>query len=83
MDNVEILSDLNGLQSGYHRQQMKELLVELCLTVPVRLSSLVPHLPMLMEPLVSALNGSPSLILQVRLLACKFLLGCLLQRLSL
>lgn len=46
---------------------MKDLFVELCLTVPVRLSSLLPYLPMLMDPLVSALNGSPTLISQVRL----------------
>jgi len=39
--------------------------VELCLTVPVRLSSLLPYLPMLMDPLVSALNGSQTLISQV------------------
>ena len=28
---------LNNLQSGIHRQYMKDLFVELCLTVPVRL----------------------------------------------
>jgi len=43
---------------------MKDLFVELCLTVPVRLSSLLPYLPMLMDPLVSALNGSSTLISQ-------------------
>ena len=43
---------------------MKDLFVELCLTVPVRLSSLLPYLPMLMDPLVSALNGSPTLVSQ-------------------
>lgn len=43
---------------------MKDLFVELCLTVPVRLSSLLPFLPMLMDPLVSALNGSPMLVTQ-------------------
>lgn len=58
---------LNCLQSGMHKQHMKDLFVELCLTVPVRLSSLLPYLPMLMDPLVSALNGSPTLISQVRL----------------
>ena len=56
---------LNSLQSGLHKQQMKDLFVELCLTVPVRLSSLLPYLPMLMDPLVSALNGSQTLISQV------------------
>lgn len=55
---------LNSLQSGLHKQHMKDLFVELCLTVPVRLSSLLPYLPMLMDPLVSALNGSPTLVSQ-------------------
>lgn len=59
-----LLEGLNRLQSGYHKQHMKDLFVELCLTVPVRLSSLLPYLPMLMDPLVSALNGSPTLINQ-------------------
>uniref|UniRef100_A0A8C4N9A3 Uncharacterized protein n=1 Tax=Eptatretus burgeri TaxID=7764 RepID=A0A8C4N9A3_EPTBU len=52
------------LQSGLHKQYMKDLFVELCLTVPVRLSSLLPYLPMLMDPLVSALNGSQTLVSQ-------------------
>ncbi|XP_076255473.1 transcription-associated protein 1-like [Rhynchophorus ferrugineus] len=59
-----LLEGLNRLQSGLHKQHMKDLFVELCLTVPVRLSSLLPYLPMLMDPLVSALNGSHGLISQ-------------------
>ncbi len=59
-----LLQGLNGLQSGLHKQHMKDLFVELCLTVPVRLSSLLPYLPMLMDPLVSALNGSQTLVSQ-------------------
>ncbi|XP_063882780.1 transformation/transcription domain-associated protein-like isoform X6 [Scylla paramamosain] len=59
-----LLQGLNSLQSGLHKQHMKDLFVELCLTVPVRLSSLLPYLPMLMDPLVSALNGSQTLISQ-------------------
>ena len=43
---------------------MKDLFVELCLTVPVRLSVLLPYLHMLMHPLVLALNGSKTLISQ-------------------
>ncbi|XP_066149283.1 transcription-associated protein 1 isoform X2 [Euwallacea fornicatus] len=60
----QLLEGLNRLQSGLHKQDMKDLFVELCLTVPVRLSSLLPYLPMLMDPLVSALNGSHTLISQ-------------------
>jgi len=59
-----LLHGLNNLQSGIHKQYMKDLFVELCLTVPVRLSSLLPYLPMLMDPLVSALNGSQTLVSQ-------------------
>jgi transformation/transcription domain-associated protein len=59
-----LLQSLNELQTGIHKQYLKDLFVELCLTVPVRLSSLLPYLPMLMDPLVSALNGSPTLISQ-------------------
>lgn len=66
-----LLEGLNRLQSGFHKQHMKDLFVELCLTVPVRLSSLLPYLPMLMDPLVSALNGSATLVSQVRTLLYK------------
>ncbi|KAL3088823.1 hypothetical protein niasHT_023171 [Heterodera trifolii] len=59
-----ILQQLNRLQNGAHRQSVHELFVELCLTIPVRLSSLLPYLPLLMDPLVCALNGSPALVQQ-------------------
>lgn len=59
-----LLGGLNRLQSGCHKQTMKDLFVELCLTVPVRLSSLLPFLKELMDPLVSALNGSSMLVTQ-------------------
>jgi transformation/transcription domain-associated protein len=59
-----ILQQLNRLQNSSHRQPIHELFVELCLTVPVRLSSLLPYLPLLMDPLVCALYGSPSLVQQ-------------------
>ncbi|XGW10530.1 hypothetical protein V3C99_012210 [Haemonchus contortus] len=65
---LPLLPDLmlffNKLQWCDHRQMMRELFVELCLTVPVRLSTLLPHLPLLMEPLVCALNGGPNLVQQ-------------------
>ena len=59
-----LLQRLNEYQSCQHRQHLRELFIELCLTVPVRLSVLLPYLPLLMEPLVNALNGSSTLILQ-------------------
>ncbi|CAH10779.2 Transcription-associated protein 1 [Caenorhabditis elegans] len=61
---LQFLNKLTNLQSCQHRIQMRELFVELCLTVPVRLSSLLPYLPLLMDPLVCAMNGSPNIVTQ-------------------
>uniref|UniRef100_UPI00359021B0 transformation/transcription domain-associated protein-like n=1 Tax=Myxine glutinosa TaxID=7769 RepID=UPI00359021B0 len=59
-----LLQGLTMLQSGLHKHHVKELFVELCLTVPMRLSSLLPHLHMLMGSIVSALSGSQTLVSQ-------------------
>lgn len=59
-----LLQGLNSFQSGQHKQHMKDLFTELCLTVPVRLSSLMPFMPTLIYPLVSALNGPQQLVQQ-------------------
>jgi transformation/transcription domain-associated protein len=42
----------------------RDLFVELTLTVPVRLTNLLPHLSYLMKPLVHALQAGPDLISQ-------------------
>lgn len=59
-----LLQALNSFQSGQHKQHMKDLFTELCLIVPVRLSSLMPFMPTLICPLVSALNGPNLLVSQ-------------------
>lgn len=59
-----LLQGLNSFQSGHHKPHMKDLITELCLTVPVRLSSLMPFMPTLIYPLVSALNGPTQLVSQ-------------------
>ncbi|OWB72805.1 hypothetical protein B5S31_g2527 [[Candida] boidinii] len=59
-----LLESLNRLIQTARRPQERDIYVELCLTVPVRLSVLVPHLNYLMRPLVFALNGSQELISQ-------------------
>ncbi|KZV22547.1 transformation/transcription domain-associated protein-like [Dorcoceras hygrometricum] len=56
------LSMLLAMLEGPTAEDMKELLLELCLTLPARLSSLLPHLPRLMKPLVMCLKGSDDLI---------------------
>ncbi|KAL3316788.1 hypothetical protein Ciccas_004557 [Cichlidogyrus casuarinus] len=52
----EMLTSLNRLLRSPHRAFARDLLSELCVIVPVRLSSLMPHLNLLMEPLVYVLN---------------------------
>jgi transformation/transcription domain-associated protein len=42
----------------------RDMIVELCLTVPLRLTHLLPHLLYLMQPLALALRGTPELISQ-------------------
>ncbi|KAI8897674.1 hypothetical protein BC833DRAFT_539959 [Globomyces pollinis-pini] len=59
-----LLQSLNTLLSLAYKPQMRELFVELCLTVPVRLSVLLPHLSYLMKPLVIALQSGPDLVNQ-------------------
>lgn len=59
-----VLETLNKRLETTRIPQERDIYVELCLTVPVRLSLLVPHLSYLMRPLVVALNGSPELVSQ-------------------
>ncbi|KAJ2497905.1 transcription-associated protein 1 [Coemansia sp. RSA 1972] len=60
-----LLEMLNGAL-GFTKcaSPMQELFVEICLTVPVRLSVLLPFLSLLMKPLVFALESGPELVSQ-------------------
>ncbi|ORY74856.1 FAT domain-domain-containing protein, partial [Protomyces lactucae-debilis] len=59
-----LLECLNSLLQSARKAQERELYVELCLTVPVRLSVLLPYLSYLMNPLVIALEAGPDLVTQ-------------------
>ncbi|CAK9440169.1 uncharacterized protein LODBEIA_P42690 [Lodderomyces beijingensis] len=59
-----LLENLNKMIANARRPYERDIYVELCLTVPVRLSVLVPHLSHLTRPLVYALNGSQELVSQ-------------------
>ncbi|KAA3675078.1 transformation/transcription domain-associated protein [Paragonimus westermani] len=52
----EMLSTLNRLLRSPHWANARDLLGELCVIVPVRLSTLLPYLSLLMEPLIYVLN---------------------------
>lgn len=52
----EMLTTLNRLLRSAHRAYVRDLLGELCVIVPVRLSTLLPYLSLLMEPLIYVLN---------------------------
>lgn len=52
-------------QNGPHTLRMRKLFIELCCTIPVRLYCILPYLNMFMDPVISALNSTPSMIKQV------------------
>lgn len=56
------LNMLLSMLEGPTGEDMRDLLLELCLTLPARLSSLLPHLPRLMKPLVLCLKGCDDLV---------------------
>ncbi|KAF8377831.1 hypothetical protein HHK36_031216 [Tetracentron sinense] len=56
------LNMLLAMVEGPTAEDMRDLLLELCLTLPARLSSLLPLLPRLMKPLVLSLRGSDDLV---------------------
>lgn len=57
-----LLEVLNNLLLAARKPQERDLYVELCLTVPARLSNLLPHLNFLMRPLVVALRAGSDLV---------------------
>jgi transformation/transcription domain-associated protein len=60
---LEMLLDvLNNLLLAASKPQERDLFVELSLTVPARLSNLLPHLSYLMRPLVVALGAGSDLV---------------------
>ncbi|XP_024004594.1 transformation/transcription domain-associated protein isoform X2 [Eutrema salsugineum] len=56
------LNMLLTMLEGPAGENMRDLLLELSLTLPARLSSLLPYLPRLMRPLVSCLRGTDELV---------------------
>ncbi|EER27620.1 Phosphatidylinositol 3- and 4-kinase family protein [Coccidioides posadasii C735 delta SOWgp] len=57
-----LLETFNNLLLGARKIQERDLYVELTLTVPARLSHLLPHLSHLMRPLVVALRAGSDLV---------------------
>ena len=57
-----LLEVLNNLLMAARKPSERDLYVELCLTVPARLSNLLPHLSYLMRPLVVALRAGSELV---------------------
>ncbi|KAI9779803.1 MAG: hypothetical protein M1835_004619 [Candelina submexicana] len=57
-----LLEVLNNLLMAARKSPERDLYVELCLTVPARLSNLLPHLSYLMRPLTVALRAGSDLV---------------------
>ena len=59
----EMLDNMNR-QIRLSEGVTRDMIVDLCLTVPLRLTHLLPHLGYLMQPLALALRGGPDLVAQ-------------------
>lgn len=57
----KVLDKLTSLLKVCTKSPLRDLLIELCLTIPVKLNVLCPHLGKLTRPLLCALNGGPDL----------------------
>jgi phosphatidylinositol kinase/protein kinase (PI-3 family) len=60
------------LQKGPFKQDMSDLIVELCLSVPARPSSILPYLHLLMRPVVCALHSSSEQLVSLGLRTLEF-----------
>lgn len=57
----EILSAIMRLQDNIQDSLLQEILLELCLTIPARLSSLLQYLPILMKSVIRAIHAQGEL----------------------
>ena len=57
-----VLNGLHRVHAATEDTNMRDTIVELCLTIPARLSSLLPHLPLLMRLMVHALRSYGDLV---------------------
>jgi phosphatidylinositol kinase/protein kinase (PI-3 family) len=60
------------LQKGPYKQAMTDLIVELCLSVPARPSSILPYLHLLMRPVVCALHSTSEQLVSLGLRTLEF-----------
>lgn len=55
-----LLEGLNRLHHSAHSQPMRDLFIELALTLPIRMSTQLPFMRMVIKPLVTALDSTES-----------------------
>ena len=53
-----ILNGLHRIFQSTEDEPLQNFVVEMCLTIPARLSSLLPHMPLLLRMIVASLNAS-------------------------
>jgi len=60
----ELLDNINRFLELVEDRALQEILVEIALTMPVRLQHLIPHITALLKPLVFSLGGGPEMVRQ-------------------
>ena len=64
---------LNGLYRIFQStddEPLQNFVVEMCLTIPARLSSLLPHMPLLLRMIIASLNAMRGRPGQLRVRSC-------------
>lgn len=55
---------INSFHMGAQRHYLKEIFMELCIALPVRLSNLLPYLTLLLSPVITSLTCSENVVTQ-------------------
>ena len=58
----DIVTSLRKLERSSHKQQIRDVITELFLTIPARITFLLPYLRHITQPLITALQSTGDLV---------------------
>lgn len=67
-----ILNKFHQIYNSTHSPTLRHVIIELCLTIPSRLSALLPHLPLLVKVIIPALNSKTGSLINLALRTLEF-----------
>ena len=67
-----ILNKLYQIYNATYSPPLRHVIIELCLTIPSRLSTLLPHLPLLIKQIIPALNSNTGTLINLSMRTLEF-----------